>query len=363
MKRVFLFVVLTVMAADAAAQCNLNLQKRDLGRGRSWELSWSTVPGIEDYLLELIREDERTGTTTTRRIEIDSRGASKVEHDVAIESTVALKVVYRVVAVGTVQPCSATITVDYPDDPDLKQIARRSIIPLVGSTRGAGGSLFKTSLRLRATRANQRGTLVFHPANVPASNNDPRIPYHLPTSTSVLEWDDVVAEFGVAGIGSIDIVPAGAENGWTVPAADVRLFNVATNGTYGAAGVQTQAGDFLLDSIDPLTEMTVVVPSSELRVNLAIRTFDAARGTIEVRRDGTRLTIRPVETDRETLIFNSANNLTGVTLEPGDVIIIRMTEGGGIPMYTLTDNRTNDPSLHVPATRVQYDMEVFDVGF
>jgi len=365
MKRVVFFVaiVTVAMATDLSAQCSLNLQKTDLGRGKAWELSWNTVPGIDDYKLELIRTDDETGTTTTRVRELDSRGAAKMKEEVSILTTVDLDVTYRVTAIGTPEPCSATIAVSYPNDADFRRIVRKSVIPLVGSTRGAGGSLFKTSLRLRATKTNQRGTIVFHPANAEATNNDPRLDYTLPTLNSIMEWDDVVAALGVNGIGTLDIVPDGGANGWSVPAADVRLFNVAANGTYGATAIQTQAYDYLSASPDPLNTLTVTVPAIELRLNLAVRTFDAARTTIDVRRDGSKISTRRIDSDRETLLFDNAPNLTGFALQPGDVITITVSEGGGIPMYTLTDNQTNDPALYVPPTRVRYDVEAFDVGF
>jgi hypothetical protein len=364
MKRIVLFAIAVIAAADLHAQCSLNLQKRDLGRGKSWELTWNTVSGIADYTLEVIRKDEEAGTTTTHSIDVDARG-SQATKTVAITTTVPLTVTYRVTAIGTPQPCSATINVTYPSDTPFQRVTRKSVIPLVGSTRGAGGALFKTSLRLRGTKSNQRGLLIFHPANAPAQITDPSIEYRLAGTASTQAWDDIVAAFGVNGVGTIDIVPEFTEQSrWSVPAAEIRLYNVTSVGTYGATEAQTQAYDYLAENPDALKEVTVTVPGPDLRLNLAIRSFELpTTAEAEVLRDGDRVAINAIDIPKETLLFNAAHFFTGFELRAGDVVTIRITGGGGIPLYTLTDNSTNDPALYAPPTRIRYQLEEFDIGF
>ncbi|HYH05650.1 MAG TPA: hypothetical protein VEK11_01205 [Thermoanaerobaculia bacterium] len=358
----FAFAVLFTLEAHAA--CTLNLQKEDLGRGKSWELSWNTQTGATRYTLESIRKSA-DGTTTIRTQDVTPRGGStKVTKEVAVTTTTNLTVTYRVTAVGVAEPCSATIDVGYPTDSTLQLMSRRSTIPLVGSTRGANGSVFKTSLRLRATRPNQRGMLIFHPANTPGRDTDPSITYHLPGLASVLEFDDVVAEFGQSGIGSIDIVPDfHSEHGWTVPVAEVRLFNVTDTGTFGTIGWQTQVHDFHGQAPDAVTTLSVNVPSPELRLNLAVRSWAATTATVELFRQGSVIAFKEFDLDRDFLLFNSATAMLQMDVQPGDIITIRVPEGGAVPLYTLTDNRTNDPALFMPPVRVRHDLSHFDVGF
>lgn len=365
MKRVLLFAAAALAAAaDVHAACTLNLQKQDLGRGKRWELSWTAQTGVSKYTVEQIRTDAATGTTTIRKVDVEPRGGTtKVTKEVSITTTNTLTVDYRVTAVGAPEPCSATIAVTYPTDSPLQLAARRSVIPLVGSTRGANGSVFKTSLRLRATRPNQRGMLIFHPANVPGRDTDPSITYHLPGLASVIEFDDVVEAFGQSGIGSIDIVPDfSSDHGWTVPFAEVRLFNVTDTGTFGTIGWQTQVHDFHGEAIDPVKSLSVNVPSPELRLNLAVRSWGATRATVEVFRNGSVVVFKEFDLADHFLLFNSAAAMLG-DVQPGDIITIRLPEGGGVPLYTLTDNRTNDPALFMPPVRIRQDVGVFDVGF
>ena len=362
MTRVLTLAVAVAFAINAHAACTLNLQKEDLGRGKRWELSWNAQTGATKYTLESIRKDA-DGTTTIRTQDVSPRGGStKVTKEVEVTTTTNLTVTYRVTAIGVSEPCSATIDVTYPTDTTLQLMSRRATIPLVGSTPGANGSVFKTSLRLRGTRSNQRGMLIFHPANVPGRDTDPSITYHLPGTVSVLEFDDIVAAFGQTGIGSIDIVPDfNSEHGWTVPFAEVRLFNVTPNGTFGTIGWQTQVHDFLGE--DAVTSLSVNVPSPELRVNLAVRSWAATTVTVELFRQGSVIAFKEFDLDRDFLLFNSAVAMLQTDVQPGDIITIRIPEGGAVPLYTVTDNRTNDPALFMPPVRIRQDVSHFDVGF
>jgi hypothetical protein len=367
MKRMVMFFgVLAVSATFAGsgfAACTLNLAKEDLGRGRSWELSWTPQAGAQSYTLESIRQAPN-GTTSTRRMTVEPRSGTKIRKEVSVQSTVPLTVTYRVTVVGGTEPCSASIDVSYPTDSTLQQAVRKSVIPLVGSARGANGSDFKTSLRLRATGPRQSGILVFHPANQPASDTDPFLVYNLPGTASTANYDDVVAAFGVSGLGSIDIIPEFDQSeGWKVPSAEVRLFNVAPEGTYGTIEAQTQAHDFLGGNVEPIEPLTVTIPTPDLRVNLAVRSFEPTVAEVQVLRNGSIISMKPYDLTGDFLLFNSADNIAGIPLQPGDVVTIRMPDGGGVPMYTLTDNHTNDPALFMPPVRIRYDVGTWDVGF
>lgn len=362
MKAIVLFVS-TLLAASAGAQCTLNLQKEDLGRGERWELSWNKIAGATGYIVESPRTDPDTGTVTTRRKEVSEEAGSRVTTEVSVRTSQNLTVPYRVIATG-VADCAATIEVTYTSTVAFERITRKSVIPLVGSARGANNSNFKTSLRLRGTARNQRGILIFHPANLPARDSDPSLPYDLANTSSVIVYDDVVAAFGATGLGSIEIVPDfSTEHGWTVPYAEVRLFNVDATGTYGTLETQTQAVDFLTGNPEAITSLILTTPGPELRVNLGVRAFEETIVTMKVSRDGDVIASRDWPLTRDFLFFNSALASTGVTPQPGDLITIEIPGGGGVPMYSLTDNRTNDPALFVPPTRIRFDVGATNVGF
>jgi hypothetical protein len=357
--------VAVLFAAQTHAACALNLQKSDVSRGKVWELSWAAVPGATGYTVESIRENEDTDTVTIRKIDVVPRGgATKVTQEVSVLTTVPLTITYRVTAVGAPEACSATIDVTYSTDSTLQRTARKAVIPLVGSTRGANGSLFKTSIHLRGTGGRQRGMLVFHPVNTPGRDTDPAIPYDLAGTADTMEIDDIGPALGTSGLGSLDIIPDFDERtGWTVPSAEVRLFNVAEEGTYGTIEAQIQPYDFLSGVVDPVAPLTFTIPTSQLRVNVAVRTFQKTEVLMEVLRAGTILLVRQIDLEADFLYFATANNAAGVELQPGDVVTLRLPNGGGVPMYTLTDNQTNDPALFMQPTRIRYDVGAIDVGF
>lgn len=361
MKRAALLLCAAVLAMDARAACTIAITKEDLGKQRRWELSWQPVSGATKYTIESTRTNPDGSTTTTR--DTVAPRLTTMRREVAVASTVPVTVTYNVIATGGAEPCTGTTQINYPSDPTIESIMRKSTIPFVGSVRGANGSNFKTSLRLRGTEHNQRGFLVFHPSNTQATDLDPIIPYVLAGTASILEWDDVVEAFGVSGTGSIDIVPEVNNGRFTVPDAEVRLFNVAATGTFGTLAWQTQAHDFHSSNPNAIRELTVTVPSPELRLNLALRTFQDTTAQIELVRGGLIAVLREFTLSRDFLLFNSAAGFLGNDLRPGDIITIRVLTGGGVPLYTVTDNRTNDPALFMPPVRVIHEVGVYQGGF
>lgn len=365
MRRLVPMVFVAVLALRADAACTLNLQKQDLGRGKRWELSWAPQTGATRYILESIRTDPETGSTSIRKVDVEPRGGTaRITKEVAMLTTTLLTVQYRVSAAGTAEPCSATIDVTYQTDSTTQRILRKSIIPLAGAVRGANGSNFKTSIRLRATRPSQRGILVFHPANVPSRDTDPFVNYYLAAVNSVMEIGDLETAFGISGLGTIDIIPDYDDrSGWSVPFADVRVYNVASNGTYGTIEFQTQAYDYHGDNPEAIDLLQVTVPPTELRINIGVRSFMDTRVSFELIRNGSAVAAKEYDLEGDFLFFNSADHTLGVGILPGDTILIRLPQGGGIPLYSLTDNRTNDPALYMTPTRIHEDVSTYAVGF
>ena len=117
----------------------------------------------------------------------------------------------------------------------------RGIIPVSGSTEGAFGSNFRTSLQLsNRTDRRQIGRLVFHPAGASASDADPSMPYALEPHQTI-GYEDVVAAIGATGLGSIDLV---VEEGG-VPVVVTRAFDdKGDQGTTGKTCLQATRSGF-----------------------------------------------------------------------------------------------------------------------
>lgn len=355
-------IALSALASFAEAQttCTIQLDKDDIFRGKRYELSWNAVPGTNSYILEeIIATDENRTVTRSQTLNTNDPTPSI---EVEKTTTVAQDVTYRISTAN--RACSAQVQVRFAPDVAFSRVAQKSIIPLVGSAPGAHGAQFKTSLRLRRNNtAELEGWLVFHPIGVPGSDADPRIRYSFKNNgPDTIEYDDIVAAFGVTGLGSIDIIPDPTPGGrFIVPFADVRLFNVADGGTYGAIEAQTQAIDFFGDASNRIRTMNVVVPGPQLRLNVGVRSVEAGSMFVSVLRAGERITQRQIAFGRDHLIFSGAAEVTGIALQPGDIVAIQITTGGAIPLYSLTDNKTNDPALYYPPTRTLLDLTFLEL--
>src|SRR5688500_16712540 len=80
------------------------------------------------------------------------------------------------------------------------------VLPVVGSTAGALGASFKTGLQLtNPTGAVIEGVLIFRPQGTQSSASDPRLAFELgPRATR--SYEDVVAEMGASGLGSLEVI-------------------------------------------------------------------------------------------------------------------------------------------------------------
>jgi WD40-like Beta Propeller Repeat len=142
---------------------------------------------------------------------------------------------------------------------DLYQATRTrtTIIPIAGSTTGAGGEAFRTTAQLsNSGDAEISGKLIFHPAGVPAANSDPQITYRLGGFESQA-FPDLMASFGVTGIGSVEIVPdAGPapasvfriDNGASVVVPAVDTESVLVTGSRGAVTMPSDTSRFRLNA-------------------------------------------------------------------------------------------------------------------
>jgi hypothetical protein len=357
-----LAALLCAVPVPVSAQCTVALKAESERGGQRYELSWDPVPGADTYVLEESTDNFRT---VIRKEWVD-KAPEALRTTVTYQSTVDMRVKFRLMASqphGPLVPCSSTTELVFSDDARYRRTMQKSVIPMVGSTPGLNGSQFRTSLRLRAVRDDQRGQLVLRRLNVPGTDRDPSIPYVLARKGDVLQFDDVVAAFGHTGLGSLDIIPdPSAGGGYTVPYAEVRLFNIGPAGTFGTieAQVQPHAYDDDLPS-GGAQGLSFIVPDATLRVNVGARAFGGAIIFISVRRGNTTIGQGLHTPSDDTFIFGSVKDMTGgVDVQPGDVITFS-GQGDFVPMYTLTDNRTNDPALFVPPAKLTLDVEKFAI--
>lgn len=348
MKRaVTITAVLCLLASvPADAYCKLNL------RYENGMLKWDRVDGATDYwVLESYGEPVRLRQFQTRStsLEVAHRASSEVIVRYTVTAPIALGVrsldEHEPPDVETNDACAGTLDVRFPADPAFRAMTRKAILPVVGSTAGAFGGRFKTSLILRPFASDQRGRLVFHPAGQAASDSDPSIRYSF-NGAEPLVFDDVVAAIGRSGIGSLDIVPD-EEASSLIPIVEARLFNEASVGTFGTLVHPSYPFDYLRPAA-----LEVIIPENDRsRVNIGFRTVTETRMRILIySAAGTLLSFRDVTYPAGWMQMTSASDFAGKPLGPGQMVQVQFA-GAVIPFYTVTENSTNDPSLIVVSPR------------
>ena len=330
--------LLATVPADA--YCTLNL------RYENGLLKWDQVDGASDFwIIETYGDPVVTRLSTTRATSFPVSHRSSAGAIVRYTVTATLLPGVRSAQGETNDACAASIDVEVPVDPAFRKMTRRAILPVVGSTAGAFGGKFRTSLILRPIAQDQRGRLIFHPAGQVAKDDDPSIRYEFPNGTPLM-WDDIVETMGQSGIGSLDIVPD--ETGSSiVPAIEARLYNETSFGTFGTLAAPAYPYDYLR----PLG-MEVTIPENEKsRINIGFRTLTETKMRILVYSAvGQLLSFHDVTYPAGWMQMTSANEFTGKTLQKGQVVQVQFT-GSVIPFHTVTENSTNDPTLVVGAVR------------
>ena len=221
-----------------------------------------------------------------------------------------------------------------------------AIIPVVGSTAGAVGAFFRTSVQLYNPRAaRMTGRFVYHPAGSSATSTDPSLAYVLePGETRSIA--DLLPAMGLTGLGSLDVVP---DTGTATPLLVVRVFNDA-----GAAGTT----GFAEEGVTPAEALVagelgflIAPPDPALyRFNVGVRTLvSGATLTITARNAAGTVT----RTLTRTYLPNyfeqrdSASFLNGAAAAANESITIQVVSGSAIVYGATVDNRTNDPSLQL----------------
>ena len=221
----------------------------------------------------------------------------------------------------------------------------RRILPVVGSTPGANGTLFRTSVQLHNPgSAAMAGRIVFHLSGVPGSESDPALPYSLaPGQTQSIA--DLLPAMGLSGLGSADIeVTSGG-----APVATARVFNDA-----GAAGTTgfTEQPMRVDEALRPGQTGVLLTPPdfAVARFNVGVRTLEDGASVTFTLRDAAGAV---VGSPNRSLPSNyhqqqdAAGFLSVLALPSGGSITITVNSGAAIVYGATVDNRTGDPSLQI----------------
>jgi hypothetical protein len=215
-------------------------------------------------------------------------------------------------------------------------------IPVVGSLEGNFGSRFKTGLQLsNRTATLSSGRLVFHPAGSPVSSSDPSLPFLL-FPDEIRNFDDVVAEMGRSGLGTMDLVMSiGAP-----PDVTTRVYD-----DQGAGGTAGFTEELVLPSqvLGTFSSATFTTPPdlANFRLNIGVRTFAQGAKLFIFVSDATGgSVIFPVQKTFPPNTFRQmpAGELLG-TVPANGIISVIVLEGSAILYGAVTDNRTNDARL------------------
>lgn len=228
------------------------------------------------------------------------------------------------------------------NDPPLPAGNVAGIFAAVGSVQGNGG-FFKTAAQLHNTGTSTiAGKLVFHRAGVSGSDSDPSLAYTLgPRQT--ISYADLLPAFGQSGLGSMDLITTQG----SAPLTTFRIFNDA-----GAAGTSGMSIEPLPASQALQAGQTAVLlaPSdlSRFRLNIGVRTLGSGASMQITVRDGSGVTRQTLTKTFGPTFFNQegASTFLGITLNPNDTIDFAINSGSAIVYGAVTDNTTQDPTLH-----------------
>lgn len=211
-----------------------------------------------------------------------------------------------------------------------------AIVPVVGSARGQSNANFKTELQLaNGSDVAMAGWLVLRPQLVFRR-------YDLPPHTT-LSFNDVVADFGVSGLGSIDLL---ADAG-PVPTVVARAYDDQPGGTTGVTVPLVPLAS-VLGGVD---RATLIVPRDlvRYRFNIGVRTLDAGLTLALTLRsaNGTERHRRMITYDANHFEQQPGDLFAGAPLRADDSIELRIVAGSAIVYATTVDNRTNDSSIQI----------------
>lgn len=332
MRTFFATLALSFLALDASAgSCNLN--PRFLGD----QIRWDSPPGTVQFSLQEIIEGQPPVYVQTRL------NSYEMKHRASAQTTIRYVITAEIAngtqAVESNDACIATLDVTLEPDAAFRAMTRKAVVPIAGSTAGAFGGKFRTSLELRGL-GTMKGRVVFHPAGRVAADTDPSLAYSF-NSSPMMSWDDVVEAMGQSGIGSLDIIPdEGTVD--TLPQIVARLYNDTNLGTFGTEVAALLPIDYIGGR-----SLEVPIPSARFRTNIGIRTFgDTKVKVVTYGANGKLEGFRDVSFPAGWSMMTTAADLTRETLTPGASVTL-LVSGPAAVFYTITENQTNDPTVIV----------------
>lgn len=230
-------------------------------------------------------------------------------------------------------------------NPSWRPFGSGSVVPVVGSTPGVGGSFFRTSVQLHnPTSSVISGRIVFHPSGLSGSGADPSLFYTLsPGQTQSIV--DLLPAMGRSGLGSADIETTSG----TFPAATVRVFNDA--GVAGTTGF-TEDAMRAEDALRVGSSGVLLLPAdvARFRFNIGVRTLESGASATLTVRDAAGAVVATVSRSLPATYHEQqgAAAFLGVPALPaGGSVTIAVTAGSGIFYGATVDNTTGDPSMQV----------------
>ena len=223
-------------------------------------------------------------------------------------------------------------------------IAAKRALPVVGSTPGANGTFFKTSVQLHNPGTSPiAGQIVFHVSGTSGSSSDPALPYTLaPGQTQSIA--DLLPAMGRSGLGSADIeVTSGSS-----PVATARVFNDA--GTAGTTGF-TEEAIRPEDALSAGARGVLLLPPdlTAFRFNIGVRTLELGASITLTLRDAAGAVVATVPRVFPAIYHlqqTAAEFLSGST-PPGGSVTVEIVSGSAIIYGATVDNVTGDPSLQI----------------
>ncbi|HSP32736.1 MAG TPA: hypothetical protein VLU46_00295 [Thermoanaerobaculia bacterium] len=328
--------ILAVLVSPVADACILHLRLS----GPS-TLTWDAVPAAVQY--EVQESFDHFVTSSNYFIKANTfEIAHRTSRETSIDYIVTAILGGGIQSVLTTSDaCTEPINVKLAADAEFRALTRKAIVPVVGSVAGAFGSRFKTSLKLTATGGLQKGWIVYHPAGAVAKASDPSVRYDLNGLGASVAFDDIVAQLGATGVGSLDIVPDDDASS-VIPEVEVRLYNDTPAGTFGTSTTAVFPFDYL-----HAPTMTLRIPADGFRINAGVRTLTATRAKALIYgAEGRLRTFVDLAWPADSVAFGTVDQIIRAKVAPGETVILYF-DGSAIPFYTITENRTNDPDLVV----------------
>jgi hypothetical protein len=345
-KRLGLILLLLSTAYPASATCFLNLRVVGGSGGRPLGLMWDVVSGSITYEVRESRDNFATSVNTTvfsTGFLIPRRASRATTLSYRVTAQLSAGVLGTLGERGSNDACVEQIEVTIPADPEFRQLTRKAVVPVAGSTRGANDAMFRTQVEMTSTFSDQRGRIVFRPAGQPPSDNDPSVPYTFEGNGQSVAWRDVVAAMGASGIGSLEIIPDDSASA-IIPTTRVRLFHEDANGTFGTYTAPVYPYDYLV----PVSLAVQMPDGDDARVNIGFR---ALAGNVAIKAivydvNGRIRRFHDLTIPAGTTLMNPAAVALGGVVFPGERIVF-LPAAPVISFYTITDNQSNDPALFI----------------